>query len=168
MFLVRWVGAVSLVAALLVLATRDINAQETKSFKWNTFKAKDGKDYSYPEWTPDTTDNKKANLRNAIGKLEPPTGYKVTKGVLKVYKSSAGAPGSYETTPTLTLESNNPLALVPSGYQLAWGDDSTPNKQFIPGLDVKMEIRVFYQHTTNANDKFEADLPTLYSTVTVR
>jgi hypothetical protein len=87
---------------------------------------------------------------------------------MKFYKPSPGAPGSYEATPALTLESNNPLAVVPEGYQVSCAEPPPgPYVEFDEGVTVKVEIRVTYQIVNNANDKFDADLPTEYVTTDI-
>ena len=140
----------------------------TSPFKWQQYKGADGKMYDFPSWKAVQGQQGKVNLDAASGVVYPPANYKVTKAVMKIYKPSATAPGSYETTPALTLESNNPLALVPAGYQVAWGENPPgPYVVFDAGVTVKIEIRVSYQNVNNANDKFEADLSTQYAVTTV-
>jgi hypothetical protein len=116
-------------------------------FAWSTYKAKDGKDYNYPQWND--AGGGKRELNTALGTLAFKQNPPVTKVIFKVYRH--GVQGGWNATPVI----NYTLNPVPTytgapinGWTLVGKDNGVPKIQFDEGE----EIKIVWEVTTTANN----------------
>jgi hypothetical protein len=142
---IGFVGVVVAIGAFAFAHSREALAAGTIPFTWSKYTAKDGMEYSYPQWND--AGGGKRELNSASGTLKFKQNPPVTKVVFQVYRH--GAQGGWNATPVINYQLNpNPTYdAVVGGWTLVGKDNNVPKVQFDEGE----EIKIVWAVTTTAN-----------------